>query len=101
MATPTFQRIDCNSLNRGRRFNLCLFVDYSDKADDVLLLRQTSGDTIFEGRLLKENTRVCAIINDASEPDNMEVRAISFILRIELIIAHSKSIYYNDFNIHL
>jgi hypothetical protein len=41
----------------------------------MLLLRKVRGEeTVFQGHLYVEKTSVCAVIQDASNPDDMEVK---------------------------
>ena len=83
MANPTFKRISCDSVNGPNNYDLCLFVDYSDKSDDILLLNKVYGETIFEGHMYKEETSVCIVLKDDSDPDDMEVKVISLTLLIK------------------
>ena len=103
MANPTFQTISCISLNRENTYDLCIFVNYADKADDILQLKKSHEDTVFGGHLLKEKIRICVVIKDVSNPDDMEVKVISFILPVKLFVTQciSRPIDYNNINIHL
>ena len=78
LGAPDFKNVDCRDvkgLRRAKRYDLCLEVDYEiDKEDDILVLHKVNGqDTVFEGRLLKEKSRVSVSIEDASDPDDVEV----------------------------
>jgi hypothetical protein len=43
----------------------------------MLLLRNVHGEeTVFQGQLYVEKTIVCAVIQDASNPDEMEVKIV-------------------------
>ena len=48
------------------------------------MLHKVNGqDTVFEGRLLKEQSRVSVSVEDASDPDDVEVRyGIGYLNRI-------------------
>ena len=79
LGAPDFKTVDCGDvkgLRRAKHYDLCLEVDYEiDKEDDILVLHKVNGeDTVFEGRLLKEKSRVSVSIEDASDPDDVEVR---------------------------
>ena len=75
LANPTFQKLSCEFVPEPNNYDLCLHVDYPDKTDDMLLLRNVHGeDTVFQGHLFLEKTSVCAVIQDASNPDDMEVK---------------------------
>ena len=75
IANPTFQKINCQFVPEYSSFDLCLYVDYPDKADDMLLLKKVNGEeTVFEGHLFKEKTSVCVVIQDATNPDDIEVK---------------------------
>ena len=69
---PTFQAFDCGKLKFGGEYDLCIFVDFADRSDDVLLLNKDHGEeTVFIGTLMKEKTVVSVIFEDE---DEIEVR---------------------------
>ena len=69
---PTFQAFDCAKLKFGSEYDLCIFVDFADRSDDVLLLNKDHGEeTVFIGTLMKEKTVVSVIFED---DDEIEVR---------------------------
>ena len=69
---PTFQTFDCGKLTIGNEYDLCIFVDFADRSDDVLLLNKDHGEeTVFTGTLMKEKTAVSVIFED---DDEIEVR---------------------------
>ena len=69
---PTFQAFDCGKLTFGGEYDLCIFVDFTDRSDDVLLLNKDHGEeTVFVGTLMKEKTAVSVIFED---DDEIEVR---------------------------
>ena len=57
-------------------YDLCITVDFQDYLDnDTLLLNKVyEEDTIFEGNLMKQKTRVNAIFDDPLNMDNVKVR---------------------------
>ena len=79
---PTFRR------NRQTRFSnesyklsidydLSIHVEFPDHSTDVLVVKMVPGEeTVFQGRLWKEKTAVSVIIQNASNPDVIEVEAI-------------------------
>ena len=45
----------------------------------MLLLKRVHGEeTVFQGHLFNEKTSVCVVIEDASNPDNIEVKNLIF-----------------------
>ena len=70
---PAFKKIDCQ--RKYRHFDLCLEVDYEpNKENDMMFLRKVKNEeTVFKGRLKKEQTRVAVTIEDPSNPDEIEV----------------------------
>ena len=78
---PTFQAFDCAKLKFGSEYDLCIFVDFADRSDDVLLLNKDHGEeTVFIGTLMKEKTVVSVIFED---DDEIEVR-------FGIIVSHVK-----------
>ena len=50
-------------------------MDFPDKTDDMLLLNKVKGEeTVFKGTLYNEGTHACVVIEDASNPDDIEVK---------------------------
>ena len=69
---PKFQAFECGKLTIGSEYDLCIFVDFADRSDDVLLLNKDHGEeTVFVGKLMKEKTAVSVIFED---DDEIEVR---------------------------
>ena len=57
-------------------YDMCIKTKYKDVTkNDIMVLRKVEDEqTIFEGTLLKEKIRVSVLIDNASFPDEMEVR---------------------------
>ena len=69
---PTFQAFDCEKLTLEGKYDLCIFVDFADRSDDVLLLNKDHGEeTVFIGTLMKEKSAVTVIFENG---DEIEVR---------------------------
>ena len=83
-SNPTFQKISCDFVPDNDNYDLCLYVSFPDQADDMLLLNKVHDeDTVFQGTLFSEGTRVCIIMEDASNPDDIEVKTFLFILVVD------------------
>ena len=49
-------------------------MSFPDQTDDWMLLHKVHGEeTVFKGSLYNEGTRVCVVVEDASNPDDIEV----------------------------
>ena len=78
--TPTFTRIECEE---DIHYDLCLEVDFEDGENDVAVLHKVKGeDTVFWGKLKREETRVAAIMENPKYPDDLEVKSL---IRDELL----------------
>ena len=75
MGDPTFRTIPCETLNGGDNHDLCIYVDFTDRSDDVLLLN--GGDDVFVGKLLKEGTSVTVVFESEDEIE-VKIAFISF-----------------------
>ena len=74
-----FMRIECEE---DINYDLCLEVDFEDGENDVAVLNKVKGeDTVFWGKLKREETRVAAIMEDPEYPDDLEVTGP---IRVEL-----------------
>ena len=75
LATPTFRKVECSAVvANGDDFDLCLEVDYEDRATDFAILNEMDGqDTVFWGQLRAEGTSVAVTIGEPSNPDEFEV----------------------------
>ena len=72
-------RIECEE---DINYDLCLEVDFEDGENDVAVLNKVKGeDTVFWGKLKREETRVAAIMEDPEYPDALEVTGP---IRVEL-----------------
>ena len=72
--TPTFTRIECEE---DINYDLCLEVDFEDGENDVAVLNKVKGeDTVFWGKLKREETRVAAIMENPEYPDELEVKSL-------------------------
>ena len=72
-------RIECEE---DINYDLCLEVDFEDGENDVAVLNKVKGeDTVFWGKLKREETRVAAIMEDPEYPDDLEVTGP---IRVEL-----------------
>ena len=77
--------------------DLCLSVSYSDHTDDILVLNKVHGiDTIFKGTLYNEGTRASAVIEDASNPDDLEVKNKKYCLIWWIFIKIRPQIFCNN-----
>ena len=72
--TPTFTRIECEE---DISYDLCLEVDFEDGENDVAVLNKVKGeDTVFWGKLKREETRVAAIMENPEYTDDLEVTGL-------------------------
>ena len=85
MGDSTFKTIPCETLDEGKKYDLCIFVDFTDRSDDVLVLN--GDDQIFVGKLLKEGTSVSVVFDSE---DEIEVKIVFiFILSKFIKFFHS------------
>ena len=95
MGDPTFKTIPCETLDEGKKYDLCIFVDFTDRSDDVLVLN--GGDGIFVGKLLKEGTSVSVVFDSE---DEIEVKIVFIFILSEFIInlLETKYLFINPFS---
>ena len=57
-------------------------MSFPDQSDDMLLLNKVhKEDTVFQGSLYNEGSRVCVVIEDPSNPDNIVVKNLIFSIK--------------------
>ena len=82
LGAPKFKVLDCSTVKgvkNPKEYDKCIEVDYvkPTKEDDVLLLKKVKNEaTVFEGRLLKEKSKVAVTIQNASDMDEIEVISV-------------------------
>ena len=98
LGDPTFKMVDCvevKDLTHHDQYDLCLSVYYTEgnltdyeivnAYDTMALQRVNETVTVFEGSLLKEQSKVTVSLKNTSDPDDIEVYFMHTVYKLSLI----------------